>query len=314
MARRKTDDLRLTVESCLSRWIDLRAAALAPRTIECYRDQLRLHIAPSIGNRPVKSLKPAHVASMLSALIADGHSRTAQLCFVLIRAALKSAVRDGLISTNPCDSLPPPRHRRADPRWWTPDELHSFVESTRESPYSLAWQLALCCGLRRGELAGLRWIDVDLASGLLRIRNQRQRIAGRGLIDAPPKSASGRRDLPIPPGLLPLLERQQLLQQAEALLIGVPPIYVCSPDGSPLAPEALNRALRADLAASGVRPINLHGLRHSMASLAVSLGVPMRVLQDLLGHSSITVTAGTYAHVLRDDQADALDKLAGSVL
>ena len=167
--------------------------------------------------------------------------------------------------------------------------------------------------MRRGELAGLRWSDVDQACGLLHIRNQRQRVGGR-LIDAPPKSAAGCRDLPIPPGLLPLLARQQLLQEAEAVLIGVPPVYVCSPDGSAIAPEALNRALAADVAAAGVRPINLHGLRHSMASLAVSLGVSMRVLQGLLGHSSFAVTAGTYAHVLHKDEAEAMDKIARFVV
>ena len=148
---------------------------------------------------------------------------------------------------------------------------------------------------------------------LLHICNQRQRVNGR-LIDAPPKSAAGRRDLPIPPGLLPMLERQQLLQSAEAMLSGVAPVYVCSPDGSAIAPDRLNKALAADIASAGVRPINLHGLRHSMATLAISLGVSMRVLQDLLGHSSYAVTAGTYAHVLHSDASAAMDKIAAFVV
>lgn len=302
-----------SVVKWVSNWIDLRAASLAPRTVECYRDQLRLHIAPTIGRRQLKSLKPKHISALLSALAASGQTRTASLCFVILRAALKAAVREGLIKSNPCDSIEPPRHRRADPRWWTPEELRSFAESSQDRPFALAWQLALCCGLRRGELSGLRWSDVDQAAGLIRIRNQRQRVGGR-LIDAPPKSAAGRRDIPIPPGLLPLLERQQLLQQASSILTGAAPVYVVSPDGLPIAPEQLNRALAADIAAAGVRPINLHGLRHSMATLAVSLGVSMRVLQQLLGHSSFAVTAGTYAHVLRSDQAAAMDKIANFVV
>lgn len=302
-----------TVGKWISRWIDQRAASLAPRTVECYRDQLRLHIAPTIGRRQLKSLKPKHVSAMLADLVAAGHSRTAALCYTLLRAALQAAVLEGKIAHNPCAAVAPPRHRRADPRWWTPEELRLFVESSQNRPYALAWQLALCCGLRRGELAGLRWSDVDQAAGLLRIRNQRQRVRGC-LVDAPPKSAAGRRDLPIPPGLLPLLEQQLLMQQACALLTGASPVYVCSPDGSPIAPEALNRALAADIAAAQVRPINLHGLRHSMATLAVSLGVSMRVLQQLLGHSSYAVTAGTYAHVLHTDQAAAMDKIAGFVV
>ena len=302
-----------TVGNWISQWIDRRAASLAPRTVECYRDQLRLHIAPTIGRRQLKNLKPKHISAMLADLVASGLSRTAVLCYTILRAALADAVRAGKLSANPADRVDPPRHRRADPRWWSPDELHRFAVFAQDRPFGLAWQLALCCGLRRGELAGLRWQDIDQTAGLIRIRNQRQRVNGR-LIDAPPKSASGCRDLPIPPGLLPLLARQQLLQEAASILTGSVPVYVCSPDGSPIAPELLNRALAADVAAAGVRPINLHGLRHSMASLAVSLGVNMRVLQQLLGHASYAVTAGTYAHVLHRDEAAAMDKIAGFVV
>lgn len=303
----------MTLSDWLSRWIDLRAPSLAPRTVECYRSLLVLHIAPAIGDLRLKSLKPCHISALLADLVAAGHSRTASLCFILLRAALKAAVFDGRLSASPCAAVAPPRHRRADPRWWSPDELRRFAESSQDRPFAMAWQLALCCGLRRGELAGLRWTDVDLAAGLIRIRNQRQRVGGR-LIDAPPKSASGRRDLPIPPRLLPMLEAQQLYQQAEALLTGRAPVYVCSPDGQPIPPESLNRALAADIARAGVRPINLHGLRHSMASLAVSLGVPMKILQGLLGHADYSTTANTYAHVLHTDQADALDKITDFVV
>lgn len=301
------------IDKYLSGWIDRRSPALAPRTVECYRSVLRLHIAPTIGSRSLSGLKPKHVSALLAALVAAGHSRSAQLCFVILRAALADAVRAGKISVNPCDRVDPPRHRRADPRWWSPSELHRFADFAQNRPFGLAWLLALCCGLRRGELAGLRWSDVDQAAGLIHICNQRQRVNGR-LIDAPPKSAAGRRDLPIPPGLLPMLERQYVLQQAGGILTGCQPVYVVSPDGLPIAPEALNRALAADVAAAGVRPINLHGLRHSMATLAISLGVSMRVLQDLLGHSSYAVTAGTYAHVLHNDASAAMDKIAAFVV
>lgn len=304
----------MTVAQWFSQWIELRAAALAPRTLECYRDQLRLHIAPAIGARKLTALKPEHISRMLSDLIAAGQSRTAQLCFVLVRAALTAAVRDRRIRHNPCDALSPPRHRPAPPKWWTPEELRTFVAKTAHSPFCAAWQLALCCGLRRGELIGLRWLDVDRSAGLLRIRNQRQRITGVGVIDAPPKSASGVRDIPIPPGLMQILDEHAVSQQAAALLIGIKPVYVVSPDGRPISPEAIGDALAADIAAAGVRPINLHGLRHSMATLALSLGVSMRVLQTILGHSSYSTTANIYTHVLHTDQAEALDKINRSMV
>lgn len=305
----------MTVSQWLTRWIDLRAAALAPRTIESYRGQLRLHIAPTIGALKLTALRPEHIANMLLSLRAAGQSRTAQLCFIILRAALADAVRSGRLRRNPCDALTAPRHRPAPPRWWTPDELRAFIAASRERPFAVAWQLALCCGLRRGELIGLRWVDVDHAAALLRIRNQRQRITGVGIIDAPPKSEAGIRDIPVPSALLALLDAHALSQQAAALLIGAPsPRYVVSPDGRPITPERLGDALAADIAAAGVRPINLHGLRHSMATLAVSLEVPMRVLQSILGHADYSTTANTYSHVLQPDQAAAVDKITRYVV
>lgn len=304
----------MTVSQWLSLWIDLRAAALAPRTVECYRDQLRLHIAPTIGARKLTALKPSHISAMLTELIARGCSRTAQLCFTLLSAALRAAVRDGRLKRNPCDALTPPKHRKKLPAWWTPDELRVFIAKTADSPFYAAWQLALCCGLRRGELAGLRWADVDRSAMVIRIRNQRQRITNVGIIDAPPKSAASVRNIPMPDGLLQILDRHRLMQEAASVLSGVRPIYVVSPDGSALCPEALNRALSADIAAAGVRPINLHGLRHSMATLAISLGVSMRVLQALLGHSSYATTANIYTHVLQTDQAAAMDKISRNMV
>lgn len=305
----------MTLAQFLSEWIALRAPSLAPRTVECYQSLLRLHIAPTIGSVSLRSLSASSISSLLSSLLAAGHSRTAQLVYVLLRAALRSAAACGRLKRSPMDQMSPPRHRRSQPRWWSPDELRQFIAATKDSPYHVAWQLALCCGLRRGELAGLRWSDVDLRQGVLHIRNQRQPISGAGVIDAPPKSQSGIRDIPLPSALIELLNRHLATQAALSAINDKPkPRYVVSRDGSPINPHRLNHALAEDIALAGVRPINLHGLRHSMATLAVSLGVSMRVLQTLLGHSSYNTTANIYTHVLHTDQAAAMDKISRSMV
>jgi len=307
----------VNVHDIVSDWITLRAGALAPRTVESYRATVRLHITPLLGHRKAARLKPAHVSRLLSGLCERGISRTAELVYIILRAAFREAVRAGSIPASPVDRVPPPRHFAADARWWSEGELKLFLASLQDDQFSLAWRLALCCGLRRGELAGLRWCDVDLANRVLRIRNQRQRIGGRGVIDCPPKSKSALRDIPLPDPLISALDRHFVLQSAENSLRGAPecPYVLISPSGAGFDPRGLHRAFKSACASvSGVRSLSLHGLRHTMAAVSVSAGVSTRVLQSLLGHSSITTTAAVYAHVVTDAQRAAIDLVAASVL
>ena len=304
----------MTVFQWLSDWISLRSPGLAPRTIESYRALAARHIAPAFGSVALDALSPAAIQSLLAALCTDGHARTAQLVLVLLRAALSDALDLGIIAADPTRRVLRPRHIRADPRFWSPEEMRAFALYCGAARWGHAWLLAMLCGLRRGELAGLRWSDVDFASGVLHIRNQRLRLVGCGVVDAAPKSASGRRDVPLPGQLVALLRsefRRQRLQQAVG---GVLPAYVVSGiDNRPIDPHRLNLALSRDIALAGLRPINLHGLRHSMATAAVSAGVDMKVLQALLGHASYTTTADVYAHVLQSEKFDAIDILSRCV-
>lgn len=305
----------MNVEDYLSDWLALRASALAARTLESYSELIKRYIVPELGAVDLADLTPAKIQRLLAAICSDGHQRTAQLVRVLLRSALREAVDCGLLAANPSDKTLMPRHQRAPARWWTPDELRAFLRAASGTRWIIAWQLSLCCGLRRGELAGLRWEDVDLAAGCLRIRNQRQRIKGVGVIDCAPKSAASRRDIPIPDGLRPLLAATMAAQRSVAASGGVLPRYVVSyMDNRPIDPHQLNAALSEAIKTAGVRPINLHGLRHSMASCAVSCGVSIKVLQTILGHAHYSTTADIYSHVLAADQRAAIDEVAQNVL
>ncbi len=305
----------MTVYQWLSDWISLRSPGLAPRTVESYRALVARHIAPAFGSVALEDLSPAAIQSLLAALCDAGHARTAQLVLVLLRAALSDALDLGVIAADPTRRVLRPRHVRADPRYWSPDEMRAFALHCNGAPWGHAWLLAMLCGLRRGELAGLRWSDVDFAANVLHIRNQRQRISGKGVIDCPPKSAAGRRDIPLPADLGRLLTLVKRRQAAQAAVCGFSAVYVVSyTDNRPIDPHALNAALSRDLAAAGLPPINLHGLRHSMATAAVAAGVPIKVLQTLLGHANFATTADIYAHVLPNDRKVAIDAVAAHVL
>ena len=306
----------MTTADCLSDWLALRLSGLAPRTIEQYQDLISRLIVPALGEIPVEDLTALDLQShLLLPLCAAGHVRTAQLCLVVLKSALRRAVHVGVLARNPSADIIPPSQPEADPSWWTPEELRAFVRASSGSPWAIAWQLALCCGLRRGELAGLRWSDVDLAGGALHICNQRQRVKGRGVIDRQPKSKAGRRYIPLPDGLVRLLKMQQRAQRARMALGAVFPVYVVTyTDNRPIDPHRLNLELSAAIKAAGVRQITVHGLRHTMATLATSCGVNLRVLQSLLGHSTPILTAKVYAHVLTPDQIAASSAVASMVL
>jgi len=306
----------MTVSVFLSTWVDLRVPSLAPRTVESYRALIRLHISPFIGFISWRKLRPRHIAPFLAAVADAGKPRTAQLCFALLRAAYRTAVDARKIDKSPISRAFYPRHRSALPRFWTVSQLRAFIGAQPDDVYRVAWVLALCCGLRRGELCGLRWRDLDLDAGVMLVCNQRVAVSGVGIVDCSPKSVSGSRRIPLPDVVCNVLTRHFLIQQADFVSNGFPcAVYVLSVNGLGLSPYALNRRFSTALARSdGVPRITLHGLRHSMAALSVSLGVNLKVVQSLLGHSDIAITARYYAHVVSDSQRDAVAKIANSVL
>lgn len=297
--------MQQSVSIYLTSWLDLRASSLAPSTLCGYNRCLRLHIAPLIGSVPLGELSPAHVMAILAPLCAAGHTRQAQLVRILLRCALQDAVRMGLLPRNPVDAVRPPAHRKQPISFWSPKQISLFLQAQRFSPLYHAWLLALLCGLRRGELLGLRWSDVDLAVGQLDVCNQRM-VIERVCIDRPPKSAAGRRQLPLPAPALDALRREYRRSRS---------LYVLShPDGTPYTPQQLRRALDAACAASGVPRLHIHGLRHSMATAALEAGADVKVLQSLLGHAHYSTTADTYLHPSDTIRAQALAGLAASVL
>lgn len=280
----------MTLEQWLSQWISLRRAGLAPRTIESYTGLLRNHIAPALGTVSVESLTADQISALLASLCDAGHTRTAELVFVLLRAALAAAVRCGRIVRSPTELVLRPRHYAQQRAYLIAADLARLIAWCVANPgqYTRAWLLAAVLGLRRGEIAGLRWNDVDFRQQVIHVRQQRQ----PGRASAPPKTHSSIRDIPMPALL------SDALRPARGLGYVVP-----------VSPGRLDRQLPRDLVAAGVPVITLHGLRHSMATAAMQSDCNLRILQSILGHSSPSTTAQCYCHVRPDDQRHALDNL-----
>ncbi len=219
-----------SVAQFLTDWLEIHSPGLSPSTVAGYDRTIRLHILPVCGAVPLGDLTPLDILKCLAPPRAAGHLRAAQLVLVTFRAALSDAVRLGLIDRSPADLVALPAHRARRLGYWGVDQMRAFLAAAQDDPLRPAWLLALCCGLRRGELLGLRWADVDFDQHLIHIRNQRVRVNGT-TYDRPPKSEAGRRDLAISP---PLEEALRALRKQQRQLSP----YVLTRDGQPLTADA----------------------------------------------------------------------------
>ena len=276
----------MTVESFLKDWLVLRSGELKPRTLETYNDLFTRYVFPAVGGLAADDLDPQTVRHLLAAIMATGKSRTAEMLYTV----LKCAFRD--LDRNPLDRIRRPLHRQRSPDPWTDEEMRTYLEGCKHHRHGLALSLALLLGLRRGEICGLRWKDVDLVAGELHVVNQRVTLATGETIDCTPKSSSSVRTIPLPPQIVTYLKPFR----------GLPEAYV-----TPLTPSGLDQAHRSLVTRLDLRAIPLHGLRHSMATSCIRHGGEMRALQNVLGHASYATTANRYTHPDNEMRRSAVD-------
>lgn len=269
----------------LSDWLTLRSGALRVRTVESYESLIRLHIDPMIGHIPVDELTAMSIRPCLARIVAEGHTRTAELCYVMLSAALAD------LPGQPMRGVPRPAHVQRTPDAWTDDQISAYMNALADHPHGLALSLGLVCGLRRGEICGLRWQDVSWETDELVITNQRMRLDSGQMVDALPKSKASVRTVPVPP---PLMARLRHARQLTGYIDGI-------------TPSGLDAAHRALVARLGLPAIPLHGLRHSMATACIRHGGDMRSLQLILGHAKYATTADRYTHPDRDMLRRAVD-------
>lgn len=212
-----------------------------------------------------------------------------------------------------CQLVDAPSVRRGEVEPLTATEARRVLDAAAAGRNAARWSVALALGLRQGEALGLQWADVELDAGTLTVRRALQRQRGAGLVLVEPKSRAGRRTIALPRPLVDGLRAHRAAQLAERMTAG--PVWedhglvFCQPNGRPLDPRGDHRAWRALLAAAGVRPARLHDARHTAATLLLQQGVPARVAMQVLGHSQVTLTLGTYSHVVPELAREAADRM-----
>jgi integrase len=303
-----------TVERYLTYWLnDVAARRLRPTTIGGYEGIIRVHLIPGLGKKQLTHLSPQDVRRLLTVKRQEGLSvRMVQYIHAVLRNALQNAVREELISRNVAKLVQVETPDYDVGKGLTIEQAQQLLLALRNTRWQPLYVLALLLGLRRGELLGLRWADVDLDAGVLHIRQNLVRAGGELRIQ-PPKTRRSRRTLPLPPQVTAALRRQQVTQAAERATAGSSwadnGLVFTTSLGTPMEPRNLTRHFYSVRERAGLPEVRFHDLRHTCLTLLLSLGTNPHVAQAIAGHSHVDVTMMIYAHTAMTEQTEALGKL-----
>ncbi len=302
-------------------WLPARSVSLRPSTVVCYEQLIRNYVLPTIGSTRLQLVDGAMLNRLYGELLATGRTgnrrnagpglsgKTVRNLHGVLTRAFRDGVRWGHVQHNPCDAADPPKGSSPEMKVWSSDQLRTFSQSVSTHRWSAVWSLMATTGMRRGEVLGLRWTDVDLEARTVRVQSTRIRYRST-IATSTPKTARGNRTIAVGPAIVAALRAWKRQQTSERLLIGeawsdVDGLVVTNIDGSAPNPEAFSN-LFADLARrAGLPVIRLHDLRHSYATAALAAGVPVKVVSQRVGHADVGVTLKGYAHVMPGDDEDA---------
>jgi integrase len=265
-----------------------------PSAIRSYEAALRVHVLPELGALRLADVQRRDVQRLADALLAGGRDpSTIRNALMPLRVVYRRALEDGDVVVNPCAGLRLPVARGRRERIASPDEAAAMLRALPAEDRAV-WALALYAGLRRGELMALRWSDVDLAAGVIRVERAWD-PASRVIVA--PKSRAGRRRVPIAAILRDLLVEHKMRTNGE-LVLG-------RADGSPFDSERVTARSTKAWRQTGLEPITLHDARHTFASLMIAAGVNARALTTYMGHASVTFTYDRYGHLMPGNENEA---------
>lgn len=305
-------------------WLPMRRTRVKPSTYDSYRSNMETHVLPALGNRPLQQLTAPMLNTLYADLLNRGGERgplaakTVRYIHTIVHKALADALDAGILGVNLAERAKPPRPSRTRTQTiecWEADELSAFLRSVEGTRLEPAWRLAAMTGMRRGEVLGLRWRDVDLDQSRIAVRNAIVSVAYE-ILESTPKSHQAR-VIDLDPETTSLLRRHRERQAREREAFGSEyddrGLVICAEDGKPMHPQSFSQAFERAVARAALRKIRLHDLRHTHATIAVKAGVPVKVISERLGHESPAFTLKQYAHVMPGMQAEAAVMIAAAV-
>ncbi|MEU8727696.1 MULTISPECIES: tyrosine-type recombinase/integrase [Actinomycetes] len=316
-----------------------------PKTYQGYESVVRLHLVPGLGKKRLGKLNAQDVRLFINRVRSECQccrngwdasrekpvccalkggqccdsrlsTRMVQFIHAFLRNALECAVREEIIARNVAKLVKVPVPKYKVNRGLTAPQARAVLKAARDHRLYALYVLALCLGLRRGELLGLRWTDVDLEVDKLEVVQSLQRVAGR-LQFVRPKTSGSERTVPLPPICVEALKehrKKQFVERSDRWEEWKEHGLVFpSRCGTPMEPDNIRRSWGAIRKSTGLGDMRFHDLRHTCVTLLLNLGVPPQVVRDIVGHSDIEVTMTIYAHVSLDDKRNALHKLGNTL-
>lgn len=312
----KDEDVKLS--DLFDRWFnDVMRHQIAPSTFSNYQTVVRMHILPRLGTKRLVDLSVSDVDKLLSQKADSGLSpSTVRRIRAVLAQCLDQAIRWELVHRNVGTLSRSPKMVRHEGRTLSPDQARHLLETLRGHRNEALYALMLSTGLRRGEALGLRWSDFDRSTGILRVSRQLKR-EGTQLVTTDTKTSLSRRAVNLPDPMLKALLAHEERQHAEERRFGeswADSGYIfTSSVGTPIDPRNLYREFQSLCRNAGLGDWHPHELRHSAASLMLAQGVKIQVVSQVLGHSSIRMTADVYGHILDPDRKEAAEAM-GSIL
>ena len=301
---------KLTVGAYLQSWLETYAKTnCTAKTVQGYRQSINCYTRP-IAGITLQKLDATHVQPIYAEMVKRGLSnRSVDALHKALSIAFNTAVKQGTLKRNILGSVIAPKVAKKEVEVWDAETRAKAMTVLRESQYGDFYKLGLMTGMRRGELAGLKWVSVNLSNHQLQVVNTLQRITGQGLMNGQPKTERSRRSIALSEdtvGLLHEIRGKQMTQQLEVSDTWTDSGYVfTSADGMPLDPNLATRAFKKVVAKAGLPKLTIHGLRHTHATILLEQGVNPKVVSERLGHASVATTMDIYSHVLPDMQEKA---------
>lgn len=307
-------DGKLTVAEVLAQWHAAKGSeGLRPGTLDLYSNVINGWLVPNVGGLKLAQLSPTVAGEMVAKLRSPEGSRlgrgqlsdrSVQLAVTILKTASRWAWEQGLVGRDVLAAYKRPKIGSTDraASAWTDEEAGKFLAAVESDRLRACWWLLLARGLRRGELLGLRWDDIDLDGGHLRIVRTRV-VVDNKVIESGPKTQAGRREVPLDAHLVSELKAHRQRQREERLRAGeaweASGFVFVDELGRPIVPDTLSGRFDALIAEAGVRRVRLHDGRHSAATMLLEDGTPVHEVSAILGHSKASITLDVYAHAVK---------------